>query len=344
MSEPTPAPPTSRAGVSIWAFAFGYFACYVPYSALTKVLSKGTWPAGSSPVAGNALLPLATLSAVLVAGLFLTAMGWWGHARQVPIGSLRLPAPRLVTLLSGLCTAAILTTTTLAYTISGVSILLMMLAMRGGVLVIAPVVDLATGRRPRPAGWVSLGIALAALWVATSGPSEGGLNGTAILTLIAYLGAYFVRLQLMTRFAKSHDRANTLAYFVEEQLVTTPSTLLILGAIALLGGGALASELRVGFGGLEPSVALATLAVGALSQGTGIFGTLVFLDPRENTYAVLVNRCASILAGVAASYVLWGVFGLAAPAVEQLVGAGLMILAIAVLALSDRFTLWRAKA
>ena len=25
---------------SIWWFAFGYFACYAPYSALTKYLSK----------------------------------------------------------------------------------------------------------------------------------------------------------------------------------------------------------------------------------------------------------------------------------------------------------------
>ena len=26
---------------TIWGFAFGYFACYVPYSALTKAVSSG---------------------------------------------------------------------------------------------------------------------------------------------------------------------------------------------------------------------------------------------------------------------------------------------------------------
>lgn len=339
-SSPT-APPA--AGGSIWWFAFGYFACYVPYSGLTKVLSRGTWPAGSPPVAGNALLPLSTVAAVLVAIAFLSAMRWWRYARHAQVGPVRLPVPRLATLASGLCTAAILTTTTLAYTFTGVSILLMMLCMRGGVLIIAPLVDLATGRRTRRAGWVSLALALVALGVATGGDdAEGGLSALALANLGVYLGAYFIRLQLMSRLAKSSDRDNTLAYFVEEQLVTTPATLLVLGAIALFFSGGLADDLRVGFTGLAPTIAFATLAVGALSQGTGIFGTLVFLDPRENTYAVLVNRSASIIAGVVASYGLWAVFGLDAPPITQLLGAALMIGAIAVLAVSDRIP-WLAS-
>ncbi|MFN7147035.1 MAG: hypothetical protein ACK4YP_24910, partial [Myxococcota bacterium] len=130
--------------------------------------------------------------------------------------------------------------------------------------------------------------------------------------------------------------SNTLAYFVEEQLVTTPATLLVLATTAAFFSGPFPDDVRLGFTGLDATLALATLAVGMLSQGTGIFGTLVFLDPRENTFAVLVNRSASIIAGVVASYGLWAFFGLAAPPVEQLVGAGLMIAAIAVLALSDR--------
>lgn len=347
-TDPAPPPvPTLGGAASIWWFAFGYFACYVPYSGLTKAISGGTWPAGSPGVPGNALLPLSSVAAVAVAFLFLSALRWWRYARQVRVGPFSLPAPRLATLLSGLCAAGIVTTTTLAYTFSGVSILLMMLCMRGGVLIIAPVVDLATGRKTRPAGWVGLGIALLALAVATQGDARGGLSGLALLNLAVYLGAYFVRLQLMSRLAKSSDKSNTLAYFVEEQLVTTPATLLVLGAAALFFSGGFPDDLRMGFTALDGVVALATLAVGALSQGTGIFGTLVFLDPRENTFAVLVNRSASIIAGVVASYALWAILGLPAPPLAQIAGAALMIVAIAVLALSDRMLrllAWRRAA
>ena len=47
--------------ISIWWFAFGYFACYVPYSALTKGLSDGAL--GALPrVAGLAILPVSNLA------------------------------------------------------------------------------------------------------------------------------------------------------------------------------------------------------------------------------------------------------------------------------------------
>ena len=48
----------------------------------------------------------------------------------------------------------------------------------------------------------------------------------------------------------------------------------------------------------------ALLLIGALSQGTGFFGTLVFLDKNENTYCIPVNRSSSILAGIIAAFLL----------------------------------------
>ena len=39
-----------RTAPSIWWWAFGYFACYVPYAALTKILSKGYVDTGGTPV------------------------------------------------------------------------------------------------------------------------------------------------------------------------------------------------------------------------------------------------------------------------------------------------------
>jgi hypothetical protein len=47
----------------IWVWAAGYFACYAPYSALTKALSSGR--EGQLALDGVALLPLSTLASLL---------------------------------------------------------------------------------------------------------------------------------------------------------------------------------------------------------------------------------------------------------------------------------------
>jgi hypothetical protein len=75
------------------------------------------------------------------------------------------------------------------------------------------------------------------------------------------------------------------------------------------------------------------LLIGVLSQGTGIFGALVLLDKRENTFSVPVNRASSLLAGVTATLAMWGL-GLGKPLDwKEAVGAGLVIAAIVVLSL-----------
>ena len=41
----------------IWLLALGYFAFYIPYSALTKALSLGLLPGMTGPVSGFRILP-----------------------------------------------------------------------------------------------------------------------------------------------------------------------------------------------------------------------------------------------------------------------------------------------
>lgn len=57
-------------------------------------------------------------------------------------------------------------------TAEGVSIVLMMLRMRGGVLAIAPMIDRLTGRKATALNWVALGLTLSSLRVATGNPSN----------------------------------------------------------------------------------------------------------------------------------------------------------------------------
>ncbi len=318
---------------SIWIPAAGYFLCYVPFTALTKAISSGSWSGSGTHLAGATLLPVSTAASVVVMVLFLLGTGWWRNATQREVGGYTVPSPTLGTFLSGLCTAVILTTTTLAYTFENVSIVLVMLIMRGGVLVIAPVVDALTGRRPKPESWVGLALSFAALLAAFSGDGPTNLTTGALVTIGLYLGAYFLRFRIMSRMAKSNDVGATLRYFAEEQLVIAPITLLLLGGFAALGLTALGEQLRVGFTSfLTSGLLVPTLAVGVLSQGAGIFGTLVFLDPRENTFSVPVNRCASVLAGVVAAWALHLTVGSKAPNAGEHMGAALVVAAIVILA------------
>ncbi|MDP1823804.1 MAG: hypothetical protein Q8L48_11190 [Archangium sp.] len=317
--------------VSIWWWAFGYFAAYAPYSALTKALSDGKL---GDKVPGNTILPLSTLSSLCATIVFLYATGWWKSAGKKQFGSLSIPFPTRWTALSGLCGATILTTTTLAYTISGVSIVFMMLLLRGGVLMIAPMVDALSRRKVKWTSWVATALTLSSLLVTMIGRDESfTLPLLAILDVSAYLGAYFIRLRFMSKLAKSEDLEVTRRYFVEEQLVSTPAALLGLGILAIIGGGEF-DNIRRGFIEFPFTLpALWAVGIGVLSQGTGIFGALVLLDKRENTFSVPVNRASSMLAGVVATLSLWAL-GIGKPLdPREGIGAGLVIAAIVVLSL-----------
>lgn len=325
--------PSRLRDLAIWGYAFGYFACYAPYSALTKALSQGGVPGMDAAVSGFALLPSSAIASLVGMLVFLSAMGWWKHARRRTVLGVSVPSPSVWTFLSGLCTAAIIPTTTLAYTFSGVSIVFMMLLMRGGVLVLAPVVDLVSKRRVRWFSWIALVLSLGALLAALADGASYEITLVAAVDVAVYLLAYFVRLRFMSRLAKSDDSNDKLRYFVEEQMVATPALVLTLGVLALVGRGEVLAQVRWGFVDYWSSgAAWAGIVVGLLSQGTGVFGGLILLDKRENTFCVPVNRASSVLAGLLATLAMSWIAGTKGLAVSEMVGAVLVIAAMAVLA------------
>ncbi len=334
--------PSLRLG--IWGAAAGYFLCYVPYSALTKALSGGLMPGAAGGVSGLELLPTTAMASMVGMLIFLSAARWWRFATQRQLGGLSLPSPTRWTFLSGLATAGIIATTTLAYTFSGVSIVFMMLLMRGGVLVIAPIVDAISGRHIRWFSAVALLLSLGALAAAFSGDTR--LTPLAALDVAVYLGAYLFRLNAMSHLAKTDDADTTRRYFVEEQMVATPAVVLTLALTALAGRGELSQALSAGFGGFferGAAFVVPALLIGLFSQGTGIFGGLVLLGRQENSFCVPVNRASSILAGVVASASL-ALLGASMPDTSQLVGAVLVLLAVLFLSLPPALAARRAAA
>ncbi len=314
---------------SVYWFAFGYFACYAPYSALTKALSSGL--VGDRNVTGLQLLPLTTIASGIAMLTVISLLRWWRFASKSTVMGVTFPRPGLWTALSGLATASIIVTTTLAYTFRNVSIPLVMLLMRGGVLMLAPVVDMLSKRKVRWFSYAALGLSMLALLDAFVAGGAGSIPFWCAMDIAVYLSAYFVRLRFMSRAAKSTDTDVQRRYFVEEQMVAAPAAVVTLAALALIGRSPALLAIRQGFTSLWSSSTLPwILLVGVLSQGTGVFGGLVLLDARENTFCVPLNRASSILAGVVAGLFLM-TLGQRGPNAAELIGAGLLVAAIAVL-------------
>ncbi len=319
----------SKTTPTIWIFALGYFAFYIPYSALTKALSSGSLPGTKGTISGFELLPATVIATAITVLLFISIMGWWKYAGRREILGISVPFPGFWTGLSGLSTAMIIATTTLAYTFSGVSIVLALVLMRGGVLSLAPVVDFLFKRRVHWYSWGALVLSFTAVAVALADTAHYALTIVAVLNLAAYLAGYLFRLQFMTRVAKSDDRSVNLRYFVEEQMVSMPALLLVLALFAMIGVNDAMIDLRRGFTTfLASDIAGTALLIGFFYGCLFVFGSLIYLDQRENSFCIPLNRCSSLLAGIFASSLLTVLLGHDQVSGFQLTSAAIIVVTL----------------
>ncbi|HEU4889087.1 MAG TPA: hypothetical protein VFV49_14475 [Thermoanaerobaculia bacterium] len=295
----------------IWAFAIGYFVFYAPYAGTVKIISSRGRSAAE-------IFPSVVLGTIVGIIATLTLLGWWRYARVV-----REPR-RLV---SGIATASQWGATTIAYTFSGISIVLAVLLMRAGVLTLAPVVDLAHKRRVRWFAWAALILAMIAVVYALAHVDDYSLPLLAAINLGFYLGGYAVRLPTMTKQAKTKDRDCTQQYFVDEAIIASIALFGVTVLGALLPIGTITEQLRFGFANLSG----AGFAGGLFYAGLHLFGTMIYLDWRENAFCISLNRCTSIFAGIVASLAVSWNWNVAAVPQSQLVAAGIMFAALLLL-------------
>ncbi len=315
---------------------FGYFASYVPFSMMTKMVTKGLFEGMPRRFTGFEIQPMSIIAGLVAMYIFITVNGWWKHATHSRLFGISFPRPRLITFLSGLCTAGQIITTILAYTFDGISIVFAMLLMRGGVLAMAPIIDLLATRRKRAIywpSWIAAGLSLGALFVAFMGKAGTAMTLVAAVDIGIYLLGYFIKLFLMSNYAKSEDLSERVGYFAEEQIVAMPSLLLVLFIVGLFGSTMTADTIpaQVWWGFTElPKTGFLwhVMIMGIFSTCTGLFGTMIYLDKRENTFTVPANRSSSIIAGVIATTTLAVVYGQRFPSMHQMIGVALILGAI----------------
>lgn len=312
----------------------GYFAFYLPYCALVRALANGLLPrVHGVPASGFQLLPAVALGSLAAMPLFVLLSGRWRDARRVSWRGRELPWIGRESLVSAFWTAIIIGTTTLNFTFKGVSILLVLLLMRGGILILSPIVDKLRRRAVAWYSWAALAVSLAAVWVALADVDNYRLTWLAALSLAAYLAGYFGRFEIMSRHAKSHDEPRNRRYFIEEHVAATPILVALLAVAALVGHGESLVQLRWGFTHLLATpAALPAFLAGVCYEGLFVFTSLIFLNRREYTYCVPVHCSSSLFAGMAASYALTALYGIAPPSGAQYLGLALVLVAILLLA------------
>ena len=315
---------------TIGYFSLGYFLFYVPYSALTKALSKGLIPGMDGPISGFQMLPATTIGSFIMFLVLIRVLGWNRYAGRVNVFGLKIPfATSKWTLFSGISASFIIVTTTLAYSFYGISIVFAALLMRGGVLIMAPLIDMIYGRKIKWYSVIAFILAFASIMNSFLDQAGYMLTTAAIINIAAYLTGYLFRLQFMTYTAKTKDKESTYKYFVEEMIVAACCIVIIPLIFAIIGAAPFMLDLRVGFTSfLGTNMLWPALLIGVLYSCLYIFGTRIYLSPQENTYCIPFNRCASLLAGTVASLLLSAFFEGSFFTVPQLISAGILVVAI----------------
>jgi protein-tyrosine-phosphatase len=313
-----------NAGFGMLGLGIGYFVWYTPYSGLAKAMSSGLLATTNGPVGGLVLLPAAALGTLVAMPLTLTILRWWHYSRRRDLGRVSLPFPGRETAMSAFWMALIVATTTLNFTFPGVSILLVLVLMRIGTLLLSPSVDLLRYRKIHWYSAVAIGLCVVSAVVALADVDNHVLTIGAVASLLTYVVAYAGRFLIMSRHAKRGNSSTDRRYFVEEHMTTPVWQVAILAAAALAGSG----PLREGFTTfLVSSAAVPAFLIGVCYEGLFVFTSLIFLDRREYSFCMPVHVCASLLAGVVASFGLGVLFGAPPPSVAQIVAAAIVILA-----------------
>jgi protein-tyrosine-phosphatase len=323
----------------VLGLAFGYFLWYTPYAAWVKVVSGGLLSGVDKPANGLVLLPAAALGTLAGAPLFLTLTGWRRYIGTRKIFGRTMRFPSRTMLGAGFFMALVIGTTTLNYTFAGISILFVLILMRAGVMVLAPIVDVVHRRRVRAYSWVALGFSLLAAGIALSDVNSYVLTVAAVLSLGTYLTGYIGRFRIMSKVAKTGDEQTDRRYFTEEMISSAVWLVLLCAIPAVTGLGSWGMFLREGFVSfLFTPAAIPAFVIGLLYSALYVYGTLIYLDPREYTWCVPANRVASVFAALFASYLLTWIYGVAAPGPFVLTSAAVLIIAIAALS----YPAWRS--
>lgn len=350
----------------------GYYVSYILTGVLVKYFTGGI---RSPRMSDMEYLFNNTIGGNLLCLVAVIALGWLGlkGARTIRVAGLTLPAETKYIVPSGVCTAIIIPGTTLLYMLP-ISVMVAMVIMRASVILISRLVDTIQIRQgllkkhvlPEE-NWAVV-FALLALATnlmlapimdaldargvpvsATFGLKPGALHGSfdfvrsplAMSVLIAYVIAYAVRLYLMNYFKNTRrpgESFDNRAFFAIEQVAASVA-IVAMGLLAFFGPSWFGWNAKPVLAWHE---AVHRLDLPAIASGipfglVAFFSVFLFMfQGRTATFAGVVNRLTSLLAGTTATLLLAAFFGQKPPTLQDWASFLFILVAVAFLARAEK--------
>lgn len=281
----------------------------------------------------------------------------WFHLHSVDhvtVLGRSIPREYLYILPSGVCTAVVIPTTTLMYSLP-ISVMVAMVMMRGSVIVISRLVDAIQIRQGILMKHVhreeNIAVVFALLAVGVHLFWDTGAAGfdfldspAAVAILSSYIVAYFIRIYIMNYYKNTRPKGapsqNEMFFGVEQMAasVTMMATVVfLLGAPQWFGWTSpQLFKFRAAVFDAHPSWWLAALS--GISFGVvAFFSVFIFMfHGRTATFAGLVNRLTSLIAGTASTLLAYALFGGKLPGSADWASLGFILVAVGFLTSAER--------
>ncbi|MFZ5481437.1 MAG: hypothetical protein ACOZNI_32045 [Myxococcota bacterium] len=317
----------------------GYFASYVATGILVKYF-QGKADLGFPGMSDMEFLVYSTFGGNLLCLLVVGAAGWWRlptDANRARLLSVMIP--------SGVCTAVVVPTTTLIYSLP-ITVMVAMVIMRGSIIVVSRLVDAVQirqgilQRRVYAEENVAVAFSLAAVathLLFTEGQVKFTAGAAAILA--SYVAAYAVRIYLMNWFKNTNPGVgvDNRSYFAIEQIV---ASVVLAAALTSVLVAAPAEGALHGIAGAVTSAHASWLpAVGAgmIYGVVAFFSVFIFMfKGRSATFAGLVNRLTSLVAGTVATLLSALLLGASFPKAADWISLGFIFVAVGFLTRAEK--------
>ncbi len=272
----------------------------------------------------------------------------WYHLKSnqyLTFLGIRFPQEILYIIPSGICTAVVIPTTTLMYLLP-ISVMVAMVIMRASVIIISRAVDAVQIRQgilkknvyPEENYAVLFALMAAAmnlLWVAP-GDFDFVHSIPAVTILSSYIIVYAIRIYIMNYYKNTRAKGVQLdnnGFFAIEQIAA--SAVMLLAAYLLFNAADWFQSsneqlviFRQSIADPHPQWSWAVLAGTAFGM-VAFFSVFIFMfKGRTATFAGLVNRLTSLVAGTAATLVSYFLFQGKFPKMQDWISLGFILIAV----------------
>ena len=335
----------------------GLFVFYIVTGVSVKFfLSTGV---GRPNMNAMTYLLYGTASSTILATAVAIILKWYkmDSVKKIKCCGVTFPSEFLYIIPAGVCTAVIIPATTLMYSFTAISVMVAMVVMRGAVIIIGRIVDaiqIKQGilhKKVYKEANIAVAFALAAVGVkiftGSGGKAHPFTSAPVMIIFGAYILSYGIRIYIMNYYKNTRPETktkvdNNKAYFAIEQFAST-TTIWLVGILLIIiaaktgWAGDRITPFKNAFFHLAPGWWYWAMIWGTAFGVVAFFSVFLFMfKGRTATFAGLVNRLTSLIAGTVATLIFCFLFGGKAPNITDWIALALILIAIGFMAIAEK--------